>query len=105
MPFPGFSLSEAVWLYVRSFEKYSRNLALDFAQCRALLVLAENERVTQRRLSELTAIPRGSSASLIGWKPWDLQSGTLAAPIAGRGLLRLPRTPGPCSILRQRVVS
>jgi MarR family transcriptional regulator, transcriptional regulator for hemolysin len=56
MLFPGFSLSEAARLYVRSFEKRSRNLALDFAQCRALLVLAENEGVTQQRLSELTAI-------------------------------------------------
>jgi len=53
---PGFSLSEAARLYVRSFERRSRNLALDFAQCRALLVLAENEGVTQQRLSELTAI-------------------------------------------------
>jgi MarR family transcriptional regulator, transcriptional regulator for hemolysin len=56
MPFPGFGLSEAGRLYVRSFEKRSRNLALDFAQCRALLVLAENEGVTQQRLSDLTAI-------------------------------------------------
>jgi MarR family transcriptional regulator for hemolysin len=56
MLFPGFSLSEAGRLYVRSFEKRARNLALDFAQCRALLVLAENEGVTQQRLSELTAI-------------------------------------------------
>jgi MarR family transcriptional regulator for hemolysin len=54
--FPGFSLSEAGRLYVRSFEKRSQNLALDFAQCRALLVLAKNEGVTQQRLSELTAI-------------------------------------------------
>jgi len=56
MLFPGFSLSEAGRLYVRSFEKRSRSLALDFSQCRALLVLAENEGVTQQRLSELTAI-------------------------------------------------
>jgi MarR family transcriptional regulator, transcriptional regulator for hemolysin len=54
--FPGFSLSQAGRLYVRSFEKRSRNLALDFAQCRVLLVLAENEGITQQRLSELTAI-------------------------------------------------
>jgi MarR family transcriptional regulator for hemolysin len=56
MLFPGFNLSEAGRLNLRSFEKRSRNLALDFAQSRALLVLAENEGVTQRRLSELTAI-------------------------------------------------
>jgi MarR family transcriptional regulator, transcriptional regulator for hemolysin len=54
--FPGFHLSEAGRLYARRFEERSRNLALDFAQSRALLVLAENEGVTQRRLSELTAI-------------------------------------------------
>ena len=54
--FPGFRLGEAARLYARRFEKRSRSLALDFAQCRALLVLAENEGVTQRRLSELTAI-------------------------------------------------
>jgi len=54
--FPGFSLSEAGQLYARRFEERSRNLALDFAQSRALLVLAENEGVTQQRLAELTAI-------------------------------------------------
>jgi DNA-binding MarR family transcriptional regulator len=54
--FPGFSLSEAGQLYARRFEERSRNLALDFSQSRALLVLAENEGVTQQRLSELTAI-------------------------------------------------
>jgi DNA-binding MarR family transcriptional regulator len=54
--FAGFSLSEAGPLYARRFEERSRNLALDFAQSRALLALAENEGVTQQRLSELTAI-------------------------------------------------
>ncbi|SRR6266853_3714720 len=54
--FPGFSLIEAGQLYARRFEERSRNLALDFAQSRALLVLAENKGVTQQRLSELTAI-------------------------------------------------
>jgi MarR family transcriptional regulator for hemolysin len=56
LPCAGFSLSEAGQLYARRFEERSRNLALDFAQSRALLVLAENEGVTQQRLSELTAI-------------------------------------------------
>src|SRR6202035_134106 len=53
---PGFSLYEAGRLYVRSFEKRSRNLELDFAQCRALLVLADRGGVTQRRIPMLTAI-------------------------------------------------
>jgi MarR family transcriptional regulator for hemolysin len=52
----GFSLSEAGRLYVRHFEDHSRRLALDFTQSRALIVLSENEGVTQQRLSELTAI-------------------------------------------------
>jgi DNA-binding MarR family transcriptional regulator len=56
LPFAGFSLSEAGQLYARRFEERSRGLALDFAQSRALLVLAENEGVTQQRLSKLTAI-------------------------------------------------
>src|SRR5271169_164625 len=56
LPFAGFSLSEAGQLYARRFEERSRDLALDFAQARALLVLAENEGVTQQRLSELTGI-------------------------------------------------
>jgi hypothetical protein len=47
LPFAGFSLSEAGQLYARRFEERSRNLALDFAQSRALLVLAENEGVTR----------------------------------------------------------
>src|SRR5690349_5950279 len=55
--FAGFSLSEAGQLYARHFEELSRrDMALDFAQSRALLVLAENEGVTQQRLSALTAI-------------------------------------------------
>ena len=54
--FPGFRLGEAARLYARRFEERSRNLALDFVQCRTLLVLAENEGVTQQRLSELAAI-------------------------------------------------
>ena len=54
--FPGFTLNEAAHLYLRRFEKRSRNVGLDFTQSRALIVLAEHEGVTQRRLSELTAI-------------------------------------------------
>jgi MarR family transcriptional regulator for hemolysin len=56
LPFAGFSLSEAGQLYARRFEERSRNLSLDFAHSKALLVLADNEGVTQQRLSELTSI-------------------------------------------------
>jgi MarR family transcriptional regulator, transcriptional regulator for hemolysin len=56
LPLSGFSLSDVGRLYTKRFEERSRGLALDLAQCRALLVLAENEGVTQQRLSELSAI-------------------------------------------------
>jgi MarR family transcriptional regulator for hemolysin len=56
LPYSGFSLGEAGQLYARRFEERSRTLGLDFAQSRALLALAENEGVTQQRLSDLTAI-------------------------------------------------
>src|SRR5580658_1962662 len=55
-PSAGFNLSKAGELYARRFEERSRNLSLDFAHSKALLVLAENEGVTQQRLSELAAI-------------------------------------------------
>ena len=54
--FSSFSLSEAARLYARRFEERSRSVGLNFGQSRALIVLAENEGVTQQRLSELTAI-------------------------------------------------
>jgi DNA-binding MarR family transcriptional regulator len=90
----GFSLSEAGRLYVRHFEDHTRRLALDFTQSRALIVLSENEGVTQQRLSELTAIA----------SPWlirtldRLQAIELtlrrprSADLAGRTLLRSRRT-------------
>jgi len=56
MLFPDFKLGEAARLYKKRFETRSRALGLDFLQCTALLVLAENEGVTQQRLSQLTAI-------------------------------------------------
>lgn len=76
--FPGFSLIEAGQLYARRFEERSRNLALDFAQSRALLVLAENEGVTQQRLSELTAIA----------SPWPAVALEHRRRIAARGAER-----------------
>jgi DNA-binding MarR family transcriptional regulator len=53
---PGFRLSEAGRLYAQRFEARSRDLSLDFEQCRTLLILAENEGVSQRRVAELSAI-------------------------------------------------
>jgi MarR family transcriptional regulator, transcriptional regulator for hemolysin len=52
----GFSLIDAGRLYTRRFEERSRDLALDLTQCRALIVLAQNQGITQQRLAELTAL-------------------------------------------------
>lgn len=52
----GFALEEAGRAYVRRFEERVRDLALEPMACKALLVLAENEGVTQQRLSELTML-------------------------------------------------
>jgi DNA-binding MarR family transcriptional regulator len=52
----GFSLIDAARLYIRRFEERSRDLALNLTQCRALIVLAQNEGITQQRLAELTAL-------------------------------------------------
>jgi len=52
----GFSLLDAGRLYTRHFQERSRELTLDLTQCRALLMLAENEGVTQQRLAELASI-------------------------------------------------
>ena len=79
--FPGFRLGEAARLYMRRFEERSRSLALDFAQCRALLVLAENEGVTQQRLSELTAIASAVARSYTRSAGSD---GTCAPPSSAR---------------------
>jgi hypothetical protein len=48
----GFTLLDAARRYRRHFEERSRELALDYAQCRALITLAENKGVTQRRLAD-----------------------------------------------------
>ena len=54
--FAGFTLIEAGQLYKRRFEERAGDLALDLTQCRALIVLAQNQGITQRRLAELTAL-------------------------------------------------
>jgi MarR family transcriptional regulator, transcriptional regulator for hemolysin len=51
-----FSLIDAGRLCARRFGERSRDLALDLTQCRALIVLSQNEGITQQRLAELTAL-------------------------------------------------
>jgi MarR family transcriptional regulator for hemolysin len=59
----GFRLNDAARLYQRRFEERAQTLSLQLAQCKALVLLAENEGVSQTRLSEISEI---DPARLVG---------------------------------------
>lgn len=77
----GFTLEEAARLYVRRFEERARDFALESMDCKALLVLAENEGVTQQRLSELTLLD-------------PVAIGRILERLEAKGLVERPRRPG-----------
>jgi MarR family transcriptional regulator for hemolysin len=52
----GFRLDEVARLYTRRFEQKAQTLSLQLAQCKALVLLAENEGVSQTRLSQISEI-------------------------------------------------
>jgi DNA-binding MarR family transcriptional regulator len=52
----GFLLKDASRLYVQRFEQRAREHALTLDQCKALVNLARNEGISQRRLSQLADI-------------------------------------------------
>src|SRR6266478_3898505 len=93
-----FTLLDAARRYRRHFEERSRELALDYAQSRTLITLAENQGVTQQRLAELTVTnPAALGRSLDrlevrGWakrrqRPGDRRARSLAiSPKAGAHL-------------------
>lgn len=62
----GFALDETARLYVRQLRERARDLALDPMACKALLVLADNEGVTQQRLSELMVVGPMTIGRLLG---------------------------------------
>lgn len=61
----GFALEGTGRLYVRRFEKRAREFALEPMGCKALLVLAGNEGITQQRLSELTVLDPSTTGRLL----------------------------------------
>lgn len=61
----GFALEGAGRLYVRRFEERAREFALEPMGCKALLLLAENEGVTQQRLSELAVLDPSTMGRLL----------------------------------------
>ena len=98
----GFTLLEAARRYRRHFEERSRELALDYAQCRTLITLAKNKGVTQQRLAELTVThPAALGRSLDrlevrGWatrgqRPGDRRARSLAISPKARAHLPLLR--------------
>jgi MarR family transcriptional regulator for hemolysin len=59
----GFRLDEAARRYARRFEERSQTLSLRLAHCKALVLVAENEGISQTRLSEISGI---DPARLVG---------------------------------------
>ena len=50
----GFILKDVTRLYTKRFEYIAQEFSLTLPQCKALYVLAKNEGISQKRLSELT---------------------------------------------------
>ena len=59
---PVFDLLDAGRLFTRRFQERCRDLPLDLTHCRVMIVLAENEGVTQQRLAESI----GSNPAVLG---------------------------------------
>ena len=59
----GFRLNEVARLYTKRVEERAQSLSLQLAQCKALVLLAENEGVSQTRLAEISEI---DPARLVG---------------------------------------
>lgn len=66
----GFGFEEAGRLYLRRFEKRAREFALEPLGCKTLLVLAENEGITQQRLADLAAVDPSTMGRIL----WRLEA-------------------------------
>jgi len=96
----GFHLNDASRLYTRRFEERAQTLSLQLAQCKALVLLAENEGVSQTRLSQITEIDPARLVGILdrleadGWaqrrrRPGDRRVRTLAVTENAEPVLRL----------------
>ena len=96
----GFRLNDVARLYTRRFEERSQTLSLRLAQCKALVLLAENEGVSQRRLSEISEIDPALLVGILdrleadGWaqrrpRPGDRRVRSLAVTESAEPVLRL----------------
>ena len=96
----GFRLNEVARLYTRRFEERTQSLSLQLAQCKALVLLAENEGVSQTRLSEISEIHPARLVGILdrleanGWvqrrrRPDDRRVRPLAITEHAKPVLRL----------------
>jgi MarR family transcriptional regulator, transcriptional regulator for hemolysin len=96
----GFRLDEVARLYTRRFEERAQTLSLQMAQCKALVVLAENEGVSQTRLSQISEIEPARLVGILdrleagGWaqrcpRPGDRRVRSLALTENAKPLLDL----------------
>jgi MarR family transcriptional regulator for hemolysin len=96
----GFRLNDGDRLYTRRFEERAQTLSLQLAQCKALILLAENEGVSQTRLSEISEIDPARLVGILdrleanGWvqrrpRPGDRRVRSLAVTENAKPVLRL----------------
>jgi MarR family transcriptional regulator for hemolysin len=96
----GFRLDEVARLYTRRFGQRAQTLSLQLAQCKALVVLAENEGVSQTRLSQISEIDPVRLVGILdrleagGWaqrrpRPGDRRVWSLAVTESAKPVLEL----------------
>ena len=96
----GFRLDEVARLYTRRFEQKAQTLSLQLAQCKALVLLAENEGVSQTRLSQISEIDPVRLVRILdrleagGWaqrrrQPGDRRARSLAVTEDAKPVLKL----------------
>jgi DNA-binding MarR family transcriptional regulator len=96
----GFRLHDAARLYTRRFEQRAQTLSLQLAQCKVLVLLAENEGVSQMRLSKISEIDPARMVGIMdrleadGWaqrrgRPGDRRVRSLAVTENAKPVLRL----------------
>ena len=96
----GFRLNDTARLYTRRFEERAQTLSLQLAQCKALVLLAENEGVSQTRLSQISEIDPARLVGILdrlesnGWvqrrrRPGDRRVRSLAVTENAEPVLRL----------------
>ena len=96
----GFRLDEVARLYTRRFEQRTQTLSLQLAQCKALVLIAENEDVSETHLSQISEIDPARLVGILdrleagGWvqrgrRPGDRRVRSLAVTENAKPLLKL----------------